>query len=656
MFLRIFLTLLFVINAAAFAQSGPASVSSPDGRLTITFQTVAKDQPAPEGGQLVYTVSFQGKPLILQSALGLDLQSQTLLGPSLHIVNATRSQTDETYRLVAGKTSSVRNRYNALRVELEEGGERGRKLVMEARAYDDGVAFRYVFPDQAPIRDFRLVQENTEFNIAKDAITYALYLDDYRTSYELEFHKIPASGISAKQLIGLPLLMEVPGVAWMAITEADMRDYAAMYLVRPAASWGAHLFQSKISPNVNEPEIAVSGSLPHHSAWRLMLVGTEPGRLIESNTIQSLNPPSAIQDTAWIRPGRAAWNWWSGSIGPDGKSAFTTENMKYYVDFAAKSGFEYMLVDSGWSPRNDITKMNGRVDIPELVKYGATKNVKIWIWTHWSALDRQLEEAFPLYEKWGVAGVKTDFLMRDDQAMINFYYRTAEKAAQHHLMMDYHGATKPTGMERTWPNVVGYEAVVGMEQSKATGRDTPDMHVMLPFTRMLPGLMDYTPGAFRNVTKAEFEPKNSNTTVMGTRAHQLAMYVVYDSPIQMVSDHPGAYEGQPAFQFIKDAPATWDETRVLNGDPGEYITRARRRGDQWFLGSMTNWTPRSLEVPLTFLGSGRYTAEIYADAPDADRVATNVAIQKQPVDRTTRLKMQLAPGGGYAVRFVPAKP
>jgi alpha-glucosidase len=378
--------------------------------------------------------------------------------------------------------------------------------------------------------------------------------------------------------------------------------------------------------------------------------------LVESNAVTSLNPESAIADTAWIRPGKASWDWWSGSLGPDGKGAYTTDNMKYYVDFAAQSGFEYMLVDAGWSARGDITKMNGRVDIPEVVRYAASKKVKVWIWLGYGETARQMADAFPLYEKWGVAGLKIDFIERDDQVGIDWYYRVAELAAQHHLMLDFHGATKPTGMERTFPNVLGYEAVAGMEQSKAGSRDNPDQHVTLPFTRMLAGPMDYTPGGFRNVTKAEFEARSLEPMVMGTRAHQLAMYAIYQAAFQMVSDCPSAYKDQPAFEFIKAAPAAWDETRVLNGAPGEYITVARRRGGEWFLGSMTNWEARDLDLPLAFLGAGQYRAEIYADAADADRLPRNTSIVKQTVSRSTHLKPHLAPGGGYAVRLVPLKP
>jgi alpha-glucosidase len=642
---------LFLAAVTLFAQPQRTVLESPDKRLAITFEST---------GQLVYSVQFRGKPLIDRSELRLNLQGQRPLGSNVRLMSAAPSQTDETYRLVTGKASTVRNHYNALRLNLEEPVPGGRKLVMEARAYDDAVAFRYVVPDQGALREFRLTKESTQFNISKDATTYALVLPHFRTMYESEYIKLNASafanknGLSITNLIGLPLLMEVPGVAWMAIAEADLRGYSSMYLFNPSSDWGGHVLESRLAPG-DDPDVVVTGTLPHHSAWRVLLVGEEPGRLIESNAITNLNPESAIQDTSWIHAGLAAWDWWSGSLDRDGKHAFTTENMKYYVDFAAKSGFRYMLIDAGWSAPHDITKMNGAVDIPEVVRYAKPKNVKVWIWMSYTDADAQMDEAFPLFEKWGVAGLKIDFVERDDQRGLEFYYRAAEKAAQHHLMLDFHGPTKPSGIDRTFPNILGYESVIGMEQSKAGMRDNPDHRVTLPFTRMLAGRMDYTPGGFENVTKAEFVPRSLHPMVMGTRAQQLAMYVVYEAPFQMVSDSPKAYEDQPSFEFIKQVPATWDQTKVLHGGPGEYITIARRKGDEWFLGSMTNWTPRELDVPLGFLGDGRYTAEIYADADDAAQYPKSVTIQKQTVDRNAHLKLRLAPGGGYAVRFVPSR-
>lgn len=650
--ISLFLALGSSVNAA--------TVSSPDGRLILTIETTTEgtNPPTPH---LVYQLAFRGKLLIEPSALRLDLKGHPLLGSNIQIVNTTASSEDRTYNLVTGKANQVRDHYNALRVDLEEPGGMGRKLTIEARAYDDAVAFRYLVPEQNTISDFRLIKEGTEFRIAKDATTYALVLPNFRTGYESEYIKLPISafsnqgGVASKVLIGLPLLMEVPGVAWMGITEANLRDYSSMYLMNPSGSWTGHWFESVLAPSIEDSDVIVKGTLPHYSAWRVLLVGDEPGRLVESNVITSLNPESEIADTSWIHAGRASWDWWNGSLGQDGKRAYTTETMKYYVDFAAKSGFEYMMLDAGWSDHNDITKMNGTVDVPELVRYGKEKGVKIWIWLLGNQVERQMDEAFPVYEKWGVAGLKIDFILRDDQHGMNFYYRAAKKAAEHHLMLDFHGTTKPSGIERTYPNILSYEAVLGMENSKTGTRDNPEFNTTIPFTRMLAGPMDKTPGAFDNRPREEFMPRMEAPMVMGTRAHQLAMYAVFQCAFQMVSDVPYAYDNQPAFQFIKDTPATWDETRVLNGRPGVYITVARRHGNEWFLGSLNNWDARQLDLPLDFLGPGDYTAEIYSDADDASQHPKNVRIERKSVTRNSHLLAALAPGGGYAVRFVPAQ-
>jgi alpha-glucosidase len=659
---KLVLSSVLALFAATVSFADPQSVTlkSPDNQISITFNVAGSDAGNSAPGQLVYSVSFHNKPLIEASKLNLTLQGQRPLGANVRISATTPSSADQTYQLITGKASTVRDHYNALRIDLDEEGGLQRKLAIEARAYDDGIAFRYVVPIQRTLRDFRLAKESTGFRISADATTYALELPNFHSMYESEYIKLPISafsnqgGVASKFLIGLPLLMEVPGVAWMAITEANLRNYSSMYLVNEAGGWSSHGFTSELAPSGENPELAVEGSLPHHSAWRVLLVGDKPGALVESNVITSLNPESEIKDASWIHGGRASWDWWNGSINQDGKSAYTTDTMKYYVDFAAKQGLEYMLVDAGWYAKNDITKMNGKVDVPALVQYAKAKGVKVWIWIPYTLADAQMGEAFPLYAQWGVAGLKIDFIERDDQEGINFYYRAAKLAADNHLLLDFHGATKPTGLERTYPNVFGYEAVLGMEQSKGGRRDNPDNHVMLPFTRMLAGRMDYTPGGFDNVTKEAFVPRNLHPMVMGTRCHQLAMYAIYESPFKMVSDTPKAYEDQPSFQFIKDIPGKWDETKVLNGEPGEFVTLVRRNGKQWFLGSMTNWSPREIDVPLTFLGEGAYTAEIYEDADDADQNPKNARILKKSVTAKTVLHVKLASGGGYAVRFVPA--
>lgn len=649
--------LTFATAFAAAAEPAPVLLKSPDRQLAIAFETMQNGQAA-SSGQLVYSVTFAGKPLVNHSSLSLKLEGQPSLGKDVNITGQTPSQFDQTYRLVTGKTDVVRNHYNALRIEVTQAGAAHLKMIIEARAYNDAIAFRYVVPSQSGLDSFQLVKEETHFQIAKDATVWALLLPNFRTSYEADYLKLNVSafptgaGLSATNLIGLPLLMHVPGVAWMAITEADLQGYSSMYLKSPGTAWSDYGFVSVLAPGDN-PSVVVSGSLPHHSAWRVLMIGREPGSLLESNVITSLNPPSAIQDTSWIHAGLTSWDWWSGSLNAEGKPSYSTATMKYYVDFAAQSGFPYMLIDAGWSKPGDITQMNGTVNIPEVVRYAASKHVKVWIWMRYSEVDKQMMQAFPLYEKWGVAGLKIDFVERDDAKGIAFYYRAAREAAKCHLMLDFHGATKPSGLERTYPNVLSYEAVLGMEYNKPGMRDTPAHRVTLAFTRMLAGPMDYTPGAFDNVTRANFVAREVHPMVMGTRAQQLALYVVFLAPFQMVSDWPKDYANQPAFNFIRHCPATWSETRVLSGYPGKYIVMARRKGNDWYLGSITDWTSRQLDVPLQFLGGGRYKATIYADAADAAEHPTHVSIREETVDRTSHLTLHLAPGGGYAAQFTP---
>lgn len=645
----------------SLAQVGPVEVSSPDHQITLRFAVQpAKNGQAAGDGQLVYSVSFHGKRVFENSALRLELMGQPPLGAEVHISASTPGSGVDDYTLLAGKTSKVHDAYNSLAVEAVEGANPGRKFAIEARVYNGAVAFRYHVPEQPALSRYQLTQEDTEFRPVMDASAWALRLPNYQSGYESEY--VPSvlsalsnqGGVSSYILNGAPMLMHMPGVAWTAVGEADLEGNAAMYLENPTGNWTGHYIVSKISPSVDGQGPAVDAALPHDSAWRVIWLGDTPGELIESNVITDLNPPNRVADTSWIHPGKASWNWWDGDLGPDGQSAYTTKNMEYYVDFAAESGFPYMMLDAGWSDR-DITKMRGNVDVPELVKYATKKNVKVWIWLYSKAVAAQMQEAFPLYEKWGVAGVKIDFVLRNDQQGIKWYYDVARLAAEHHLMVDFHGATQPWGIRRTYPNVLNYEAVLGLENNKAGRRDGPVNRTTFPFTRMLSGPLDYTPGGFDNVTPENFVARDKSPMVMGTRAQQLALYVVFEAPFEMVSDAPTAYASQPSFEFIKEVPTTWDATIVLNGEPGEFVTIARRHGDEWYLGSVTNWTARDLHVPLNFLGSRTYTAEIYEDAGDASQNPKHVMIRRQQVTGSDTITLRLASGGGCAIRFVPSR-
>jgi alpha-glucosidase len=400
------------------------------------------------------------------------------------------------------------------------------------------------------------------------------------------------------------------------------------------------------------------------------MIADQPGRLVESNLVVNLNPPSAIGDTSWIKPGKTPWDWWNGSqakgVANPGKN---NETMKYYIDFAARNKFEFMLIDAGWAAgffstpgqaapsrrRTDLTKSIPAIDMPMLVEYAKSKNVRLWLWAHFRDMYDQMDDAFGQYQKWGIAGVKIDFMDRSDQWMVNWYRTAAKKAAEHHLMLDFHGAFKPDGMRRTYPNVLTREGVMGAEYNKWSARVTPKHDVTLAFTRMLAGPMDYTPGGFDNATRENFVARNRAPMVMGTRAHHTALYVVFESELQMVSDSPDAYDGQKETEFLKAVPSSWDETRVLNGVPPKYITIARRRGGEWFVGSITDWDARELDVPLSFLGSGAYDAEIYADGPNAAAQPKDSVVEKRRVNAQTVLKLKLAPGGGSAIRLVPVR-
>jgi alpha-glucosidase len=652
--LPFFLIMSLAIPVAGAQDTGTTSprVASPNGELVVMLTT--------QGG-LHYAVEFHGKRVFDESALGLKLEGQPALGPGMHAVNVETGRADETYTIPVGKTSSVRDHYNSGRIEFEDADRR--KLSLELRAYDDGVAFRMIVPEQPEFKRVRVEHELTEFRFSKDAITYPLVLDGFQSSYEDEYQMRQVSGLHKDWLVALPLLANVPGVAWVGITEADIDNYAGMYLRKADAPFAV---RAELSPHVDNSSFAVEADTPFSTPWRVLMIGEEPGRLVESNIVLNLNPPSKIADTSWIRAGKSAWDWWSGDYasGVDFKPGMNTATMKHYIDFSAASGFPYMLIDAGWALANrkapddyaavaDITKIDPKIDMPELLRYAKEKHVRIWLWSHWTSVDKYMEQAFPLFEQWGIAGVKIDFMNRDDQQMVAWYRRVVELAAQHHLMIDFHGAFKPDGLRRTWPNLITREGVMGKEYLKWSARTTPVHNTTLPFTRMLAGPLDYTPGAFGNSNRENFIARNTQPMGLGTRAHELALYVVLESPLMMVSDYPEHYAGQHDFEFIKQVPTTWDEIRVLGGRPMENITVARRSGNDWFIGSITNWDSRSVQLPLSFLGEGKFTAEIYADAPDAAANATHTAFMTQPVDKGTVLDVHMVSGGGNAIWIHP---
>jgi len=663
--------LLFVAAALLNAQSpanadsAATTVTSPNGQITLRLYSAG-----PATNDLLYTVDFQGKPLFVASKLGLELAGQPSLGPGMRKTGEQPETADDTYTLPVGKTREVRNHYNGVRADFEDAT--GRKLSIEVRAFDDGVAFRYIVPKQPAIGQTRIAHELTQFSFAQDASTYPLILDGYQSSWEDEYQLRNVSGLHPGWLIGLPYLLHEPGVGWVAIAEADIDHYSGMYL-RKGDGFLSRTMRADLSPHEDaaghiDPSYAVETETPFSSPWRVLMIADEPGKLIESNIVLNLNPPSQIADTSWIQAGKSAWDWWSGDAAPSltVKPGMNTATMKHYIDFASASGFPYMLIDAGWalapdrkgpedySQLADITHVSPDIDMPALLRYAKEKNVKLWLWAHWTSVDKYMDQAFPLFEKWGVAGVKIDFMNRDDQWMVDWYRKVVAAAAAHHLMIDYHGAFKPDGLRRTYPNLMTREGVMGKEYLKFTARVTPAHNAALPFTRMLAGPMDYTPGAFNNSNPEHFVPRNFMPMALNTRAQELALFVIFESEFEMVADYPEAYAGQKEFDFIKQVPCTWDEVRSIGGMPMQWITLARRSGSDWYVGSLTNLDARDVKVPLSFLGDGKYVAEIYADAPDAAEEPTHTAFTRQTVDRTTVLDLHMVSGGGNAMWIHPA--
>ena len=635
------------------------SLSSPDGEIKISLTVREKIEPYPSGNRPYYSVLFQGKEIILDSPLGLDFKDMAPLAKDLVIKREKRQTINETWEAVHGKCRNVVNHCNELHLWFEEADRPKRRLEMVFRAYNDGVAFRYFLPNQPKVKEFRLTSERSEFHFAADHTVWAADYGTYVSHQEAHFLKRNLSQMLPTSIIGLPLLVQVEESKWVALTEASITDWAGMYLAGVGAK--PYALVSTLSPRPDEPGVLVRATTPHYSPWRVIMVGRKPGDLIESNIILNLNEPCALKDTSWITPGKSAWDpWWCGDYipGVGFKVGMNTATMKYFAQFAADMGFEYVLVDWRWygdpeDPDADITTVIPELSMQELLRFAKERNVKVIVWLRWNHVDRQIDEAFPLYEKWGISGVKIDFMQRDDQEMVSFYHRVVKKAAEHHLIVDFHGAYKPDGFRRTYPNLITREGVLGNEYNKWSSLVTPEHNVTIPFTRMLAGPMDFTPGGFRHATRMTFRPQNSAPFVMGTRCHQLAMMVVYESPLQVLCDSPYNYRGQPGLEFLRVVPTTWDMTKVIDGKVGDYIVIARKFGTNWFIGAMTDWDARTLEIPLDFLGGGKYTAHIFADAVDADDFPDRVHEEKRRVISKDTLVAKMASGGGYVAYLSP---
>ena len=633
---------VLAVASLAHAQIDPVKVASPDGQIEFRLFGL-KQQEGSENPRLAYEISYHGKLLMDTSYMGLNIKDQPVLGVNLGLKNAKVHSVDETYTVPAGKSKTIRDHYNELVANYMQNGTLGRLLTLEVRAYDDGVAFRYIIPFSLPMQDIEIENDSTQFRFGQDGAAYPMIVHDAQSNYEDQYNRIPISGIHDDWQIALPFLVNQPGVGWAAVTEANVDQFSGMYLHHLEG----RAMEAMLAPRQDDPMLSVTGKPLLNCPWKVILIGPDPLRLMESEIVPSLNPPSAISDTSWIKPGKSV------------RAPADAAGAKRAIDFAAASKLQYVTIASGWAAPDgslppDITAAVPAVNLPETLRYAKTKGVGVWLDASWESVERQIDPAFAQFEKWGIAGVCIGGMRGDDQHMVEWVHRIAKTAAAHHLMIDFHSSYKPDGLDRTWPNVLTRGAVLGSEYRASTVRANPQEDVVLPLTRMLAGPMDYQPGGFENSTAADFYPREEKPFTLGTRAHQLALFVVFDSPFTTLADSPESYAGQKEFDFIKAVPTTWDQTRAVSGHIGDSVTVARKSGNDWYLGSITNWDAREVDVPLDFLGSGEWSAEIYSDAPDAATNPKHTLIEQKRVNASQKLKLNLAPGGGAAVRFVKA--
>ena len=644
----VFVLIVAWTGTSLFAKS--YELYSPDKKIKVVIRT---------DGEVSYAVFCDGKEIVVPSPVSLTVEGAGVLGKEARFSGLKKRSVDEKIMpVVREKRAVIADRYNETVLNFK--GNYG--LVF--RAYDDGVAYRFFTRLKGKVK---VVSEEVDFRFGADHPVYFPVVDSFLSSFERNYFHIPLSQITAEKMAFLPVLVEIPDGPKIAITEADLDDYPGLYLMgspdgSPAlyGKFAAYPLKEEQTRDrtlavTERAEYIADTSGTREFPWRVLAIARRDAELVENDIIYRLGRPCALEDTSWIMPGKVAWDWWNALslFGVDFESGVNTETYKYYIDFASRHGIEYVILDEGWSDPADLLKTNPAIDMAGLLSYAREKNVGLILWCVWLTLDRQLEEALDLFEKWGVKGIKVDFMDRDDQKVVNYYKKIAAEAARRKLVVDFHGAFKPTGLRREYPNVLTREGVLGLEYSKWSDWVTPEHDLLIPFIRMPAGPMDFTPGAMRNAVEKNFKPVFSEPMSQGTRCHQLAMFIVYESPLQMLCDSPSAYARESEIMdFLAAVPAVWDEMKALDGKVGDYIVVARRSGEEWYVGAMTDWTPRELEVDFRFLGEGEWRADIYADGVNASKCASDYTKTSAVIRAGDRLKIKLAPGGGWAARLV----
>ncbi len=624
-------------------------VQSPNGKLKITVDA---------GNTLTWQIQYQGKAVLQPSAMSVDIGSD-VLGKNVKVKRAMVKRIRESFSTPVYKKATVTDQYTLLVLSCKDGYD------VEFRAYDDGAAYRFVINRYVD----KVCSEQVELCFSDDHHAFIPYVnsrkeDRYGTSFESFYDEQRLSEMYPDSLVLLPMAVCLPDGMKAVLMEAGVRDYPGLFVKKGGKNSliGEHAPYVLEDHPVNRNLVPIkrasyiangcSGSLP----WRVVLVTERDAQLLDNDMAQRLSEPCKIEDVSWIKPGLVAWDWWNNTnvTGVNFKSGMNTSTYKYYIDFAETYGIPYIIIDEGWSDADDLFKINQEIDLPTLIDYGKQHHVDIILWCTWRNMVKEIDKTMRHYASMGIKGFKVDFFDRDDQRVAQDVERIAIAAADHHLVLDLHGY-KPIGLQRAYPNILNIEGVKGLENTKWEGRkgnvpehDFPRHDVIIPYLRMLSGPMDYTPGAMLNATKDFFIGSYRQPMSQGTRVHQLAMYVVYEAPLQMLADSPSKYlNNLECTNFISRIPTVFDETVALSGEMGQYAAIARRKGEVWYLGVLNNWEARDIEIPLSFLEK-TMRAEILSDGINADKEATDYYRRIRNVAPDDILKVRLAPGGGWA--------
>ena len=659
----------------ADAASRKHLVASPDGKLSVTVES---------GDQLNWSLSFDGVQLVAPSQISMTLADGTVYGGPAKVVREVREGVDGIIQARNYKKSEVKDTYNELTLKFK-----GYSLIM--RAYDDGFAYRFVSHSKSP---FKVVSEQASFAFPQDWNMYVGYVcqnlgtleSQMFNSHENTYVYQPLSQWNKERLAFSPLMVEAPDGVKLCIMEADLLDYPGMYLYNDDASstlkgvfarypktleQGGHNMLQMLVKDREEYIASYDGAVEF--PWRIISISENDAQMADNDMVYRLATPADEQtDWSWVKPGKVAWDWWNAwnLRGVDFRAGINNDTYKYYIDFASEHGVEYVILDEGWAvnKKADLFQVIPEIDLEMLVKYAAERNVGLILWVGYWAFDRDMENVCRHYSEMGVKGFKVDFMDRDDQMMVDFHNRAAKMCAEYRLMVDFHGTYKPTGLQRTYPNVVNFEGVHGLETAKGSRgqADQVEYDVTIPYIRMAAGPMDYTQGAMRNATKRNFRSVSTEAMSQGTRCRQLAEYVVFESPLNMLCDNPCNYQDEAeCTRFIAQVPTVWDETLALDGKVADYIVMARRQDHVWYVGGMTDWTSRPLSVTLDFLPDGKYEVELFRDGINADRCARDYkrvvaevsvkggrALSDSDIIKDGLLHVHLAPGGGFVARII----